>query len=94
MNESSDEPFCINTHDVVWREIGDELVVLQISTATYLSINGSGRTLWKRLVDCATPTELVEALTERYGIEAEVARRDVDGFVASLIACGLIADKP
>jgi Coenzyme PQQ synthesis protein D (PqqD) len=93
MTEPSDRRLRINSEDVVWREVGDELVVLHMKTTTYLTINGSGRTLWDRLVDGATLDELVAALVERYGIGTEQAKQDVHGFVESLTACSLL-DPP
>jgi hypothetical protein len=91
MSTPADHLLRIDSQEVVWREIGDELVVLHMGTATYLTINGSGRTLWNRLADGATPSQLADALIERYGIDAEQARLDVQAFVESLVACTLLS---
>jgi hypothetical protein len=88
MSSASEKQLRINSQEVAWREIGDEVVVLQMSTATYLSINGTGRTLWNRLADGATRAELIDT----YEIDADRAARDVDSFVESLAASGLIGE--
>jgi hypothetical protein len=89
-NPSSGTVLRINSQEVVWREVGNELVVLQISTATYLSIIGSGQVLWGRLIEGATYDELVDILMQRYGIDRARAARDVDGFLESLASYALL----
>ena len=92
MSTASDKQLRINSQEVAWREIGDEVVVLHMSTATYLSINGTGRTLWNRLADGATRAELIDALIDAYEIDADRAAKDVDSFIESLAASDLIGE--
>jgi hypothetical protein len=92
MSSASEKQLRINSQDVAWREIGDEVVVLHMGTATYLSINGTGRTLWNRLADGATRAELIDALIDIYEIDTDRAARDVDSFVESLTATRLISE--
>jgi hypothetical protein len=87
---TSDEQLRINIKEVVWREVGDELIVLHMSTATYLTINGSGRMLWKRLSDGASRADLVTVLMDEYEIDDGQASTDVDEFVSSMRACDLL----
>ena len=69
---------------MVWREVGDEIVILELSTSTYLTLNGTATHLWNGLVDGSTMAELVEILKERYRITVDRARADVEAFVAAL----------
>jgi coenzyme PQQ synthesis protein D (PqqD) len=90
MPASTETLLRINSHDVAWREIGDELVVLHMGTAKYLTINGSGGMLWKCLIEGASRGQLVDALTERYGIDATRAEIDIETFLDSLGECQLL----
>ena len=90
MSASSDKQLRINASEVVWRQIDDELVVLQMTTATYLTITGAGRALWERLADGATSCQLVEALVNRFGIPSERAENDVDAFLEALSAVAVL----
>lgn len=74
----------IKVDDVVWREVGDELVVLELSSSTYLNLNGAAKHLWLELAYGATVGELVDSLTERYGIASDQALADSETFLASL----------
>ena len=74
----------LNADEVVWREVGDELVVLELSSSTYLTLNGTAKQIWEGLADGATREALVEGLVARYGIGEDRARGDVDSFIAEL----------
>ena len=64
-----------------WREIDGELVALQAESSLYLAANPAATVLWKRLDAGATRDQLCEALVDAYGIDAELARRDVETFL-------------
>ena len=76
--------------EVEWRDTGDEIVALDVGTATYLSVNPSGALLWEAVTAGATREELVERLVERFHIEREQAGPDVDAFLAELGERGLL----
>jgi orotate phosphoribosyltransferase-like protein len=73
-----------------WREIDDEVVALDVETATYLSANASGRLLWRSLSAGATRGELVSCLVDEFEIDTERAAADVDAFIGELSQRGLL----
>ena len=80
----------LRTTDVTWQEIDGELVVLDLARSTYLTTNGPGAFLTKRLVDETSEADLAEALVAEYGIPADEALADVREFVASLAELDLL----
>jgi hypothetical protein len=84
MTFSSDEKIQLKVDDVVWREVGDELVVLELSTSTYLTLNGTAKHLWVSLSGGSTVDELTAMLADRYEIPKEQARSDTESFLAAL----------
>ena len=74
-----------------WRQIDDEVVVLDSSQARYLAINGSGARLWPALVEGTTLKDLASVLVDAYAIEEQEATRDAELFVAALSEQGLLA---
>lgn len=80
----------LRADDVVWREVGDELVVLELSTSTYLTLNGTARHLWEGLAIGASVSELVDVLCSRYSISTEQANSDVKSFMTALAERELI----
>jgi len=89
-----DEKLYVKADDVVWREAGDELVVLELTTTTYLTLNGTAKQLWLGLLDGATVDELVGTLSGRFGISAEQARADTESFVSALSDRALLSTAP
>ncbi|AVT33547.1 hypothetical protein C6361_33485 [Plantactinospora sp. BC1] len=73
-----------------WRRAGDEIVVLDTTSSVYFGLDRSGALLWSRLVDGATSTELVAALTADTPVPAERAVADVRRFLDALLHHGLI----
>jgi hypothetical protein len=75
----------LRVDEVVWREVGEDLVVLELATSTYLTLNGSAKLLWTGLADGATTPELAASLTTAYGITTEQADADTAAFLSSLV---------
>lgn len=69
---------------VEWRQVGDEVVVLDMHSSMYFAVNDAGAAIWPRLVAGATRAELVSLLEARYDVSAEDAASDVDDFLCSL----------
>jgi hypothetical protein len=75
---------------VEWRELDGEVVALECGRSVYLSANPAGTLLWRRLAEGTTRDELVGVLRERYSLAEERAQRDVDAFLATARAHGLL----
>jgi hypothetical protein len=69
---------------VAWRACGDEVVVLHLRSATYLSVNPTGAELWGRLETGVTADDLAADLGERWSLPRPHAEDDVAAFLASL----------
>lgn len=72
------------TADVAWKQIDDEVVILDLRTSRYLSLNRSGALVWSGLVAGATREQLVAALVRGYDIAPEVATADLERLLAQL----------
>jgi hypothetical protein len=90
MTYPSDHKFQLKVEDVVWREVEDELIVLELPTSTYVTLNGTAKQLWEALVSGATIDALVELLVQCYGITSEEARADAESFLSALSARSLL----
>lgn len=93
MVEPVDGRLRLLTDDLTWREVGDELLILKLSTGTYLTLNVVGKELWSKLEEGATGAQLAESLVEHYGISSEQAAEDVAAFIEDLTSSGLLAGR-
>ncbi len=75
---------------VTWRDIGGEVIALDLEGSSYLGINTTGTRLWELLANGTDAEELVRALLEQHDIDPERARRDVAAFVGDLQSRGLL----
>ena len=78
------------TSDLEWREVDDEVVLLDLRTQTYLALNRSGAWLWPLIVEGVERGHLVEALIAGHNVDESVAVRDVDVLVDQLREAGLL----
>lgn len=75
--------------EYILQNIADKWVVIDTNARSVnfnriLSLNNSGKFLWEQLEQGATFDELVNALTESFGIDEDLARKDVEKFIREL----------
>jgi hypothetical protein len=71
-------------------QVVDELMLLDLDSGTYHSLNDVGTTIWKSLTNGKCQSEIVDALVSEFDVPSEVASHDVDAFIAQLLAIGLV----
>ena len=82
----------IPANHVVARPVLGEMVLLDVATEQYLSVNSVGTRIWELLADGATVAETVATLEVEYQIAHDVVASDVEEFVDRLLALGLASD--
>jgi hypothetical protein len=88
---ATDQTLLLQGEKMTWRELGEQIVVLDLATSRYLSIGGPGAFIWKRLSKGATLTELVDLVVAEYDIDEATALADTETFLADLRARSLLA---
>ena len=81
----------------VVREVGGRTVAVAIGEMAksfhgMISLNGSGKFIWKALADETTEEAIVNDLLEEYDVSREIAEIDVKKFIDQLRAEGLILE--
>ena len=71
----------LNTSHIAWREVEDEVIVLDLRTSEYLTLNDTGAFLWVVLESGASAQSLYESLMGRWEVDRETAEKDVDDFL-------------
>ncbi|PXY32790.1 PqqD family protein [Prauserella muralis] len=74
----------LRSADISARTIGDETIVLSLSTSRYFTVTGVGTRVFELLAEERSLDELVGAITEEYEIDEGTARRDIETFVDRL----------
>lgn len=79
----------------ILREVSETFIVLAVGERVkefngMITINETGAFLWKILEKGATQEDLVNALIKEYGIDKELADKDVDAFINKMKGAGLL----
>ena len=87
---ASDSTILRPASGVISRDVGDELVLLDVDSGNYFRVNGSGAELWQQLSSGASEGDLIAYLTSEFGIDTELAERDVKVLLAALLERNLV----
>jgi hypothetical protein len=85
-------PIRLRTANLEWRDVQGEVVAVDLEASVYLAVNRTGTTLWPLLDRGTDHQELIARLMVEFGIDAEIAERDVDAFVDALRRRGLLEE--
>ena len=84
--------------DFVLREIAGDYIIIPTGSTVLefnglVTVNEVGVTLWNMLQEEVTMDELVQGILNEYDVEEEVARNDIQEFLAKLIEGGIHAGE-
>lgn len=80
--------FTVPEH-VVERALGDKIILLNLRSGDYFSLNSSGSFFWKGLTAGRTPQELAAEAARTYAQPLEAVEADFAEFAAALEKLGL-----
>jgi hypothetical protein len=79
-------------HGVVAREVDGEMVLLNLQSEQYYSLDRVGADIVTRLTR-GPMDEAIAALCRDYEVDADVLKEDVDGLVEDLVQAGLLESR-
>jgi len=83
------------TERVAAKEVGGELVLLDLEEGSFFVARGTGPRVWDLVEDGASIEEVIRAVAERYGKGEDEVRADVEAFVSDLVERGFLVEvKP
>ena len=80
--------------DVMYRNVGDEAVLLNLKSELYLGLDPVGARMWDLLINSPSIEKAFDALLTEYDVEAGALRTDLEKFIGRLIQEGLIELLP
>jgi hypothetical protein len=76
--------------DVLFQEVGEETVLLDLASESYFGLNEVGARIWQLIGDGATLQSIFDALVAEFDAEPERIRADLLALVDELAKAGLI----
>jgi hypothetical protein len=76
--------------DQVSCQLGDDHVILSVSTGVYFGVNALGSFIWKAMTDAKTVRAIRDAVLAQYDVTPERCEQDLFGLLSRLSAERLI----
>jgi hypothetical protein len=75
---------------VLYQELEDEVVLLNMENQEYYGLNDVGARMWKSLIETGNVAASADRLSELYEADERVIRADIESLVRDLTAAGLL----
>lgn len=72
------------------RQVGEELVLLDLASGTYFGLNPVGSRIWALLDQVVSIDEICQRLEAEYDVTPEILRDDVESLLMQLLEKGLV----
>ena len=70
----------------IWREMENEVVILNVDTGVYYGISGAGRHIWLELVEHGLLEKAHASLQKKFEAEPDELQRDLESIVGQLVS--------
>ena len=77
--------------DVVGRRLDDRFVVVNLRTNRIYELNRTASVVWELLEAGTAPSELEREMLERFDVDPDVLRGEIDGLLRLMTGAGLVA---
>lgn len=72
-------------NDYVFNEIDGEVVMMNIETGAYASMNDTGKTIWNLLEQPVSINVVIDTLVKEYNVSKEQCEKDITPFIEKMI---------
>ncbi len=79
--------------DIIWRRIGDDIVVIKDDGQSTHVLNKTAALIWEMCDGNSGIDEIAAKLCERYEVSLDVARADTEEIIDTLTQSGIIINK-
>ncbi len=71
--------------DIPWNVVDDEVVLLNLDSGHYYSLNESGRRIWELLDGENTIPDITSVICEEFNVDQEKAVKDINELIDELL---------
>jgi trimethylamine:corrinoid methyltransferase-like protein len=80
--------------DTPWNIVDDEVVLLNLDSGHYYSLNESGRRVWELLDGENTIPDIINTICEEFDVEQQEAAKDINTLIDELLKEKLASTVP
>lgn len=78
---------------VAWRKVEDEVVILNLETSVYYSLNETGSLVWELIGKGLSAEKIAEEVADVYKQSLKTVKKDVDDIIKKIRKEDLITDE-
>jgi len=78
------------TSNIAWRRVDDEIVILELESSVYYSLNPVAARIWELLAEKNDVEQIVKKIAEEWNVEDNTVRRDLSAFLKSVRIAKLV----
>lgn len=78
------------SEDVVWREFGGEVVMLDLASQHYFGLTGTGSEMWQLIAQHGSADSVIDSMLAKYDVDPANLRADFEKLVDELAAKGML----
>jgi hypothetical protein len=78
------------SENVVWRDLEGEIVILNLTSGVYFSVDGVGTRIWTLMSEQVATDDIVRKLISEFDVEEAQLRSDMESLMRDLASQGLI----
>jgi hypothetical protein len=75
---------------VIWRDLGGDVVILNVETGVYFGLDGSGGQIWRELAEHGSIEKTFKSLKQQFDAKPDELRRDLDELVEQFVQKRLV----
>jgi len=79
--------------EVLTRQVGDEVVLLDLASGNYFGLEAVGARIWQLLGEARSTASIRDILLAEYDAPADTIEADLQRLVAELISRGLVTSR-
>lgn len=87
------ENYRINKPDVVSEEMGNEIVIINLETGYYYSLNETAALIWSLIAEKLSLQQIIDCIANNYSVGKETSTEDTKGFLVQLAKEALIVES-
>jgi len=80
----------VRDKEIIFQDIQDELIILNIKDENYLGLDNVGTRFWNILLNSSTTKDAYDKIMQEYDVEPNTLRTDLNSFISELIENKLV----
>lgn len=78
------------SEEYVWKEVGDRVVVLNLDSGRYYSLNSTGSLIWRALMEGLSIDQIGGRVCEMFDVDKKAAQNDAGEMIRQFLSRKMI----